>query len=292
MAIKDKFFNTLNQKHGALNKKQLAQKMLKMSADAGTAVVNILAATGIAGFKFHIPESEMVKFENDVTDHFIETNSAVHDHIVQKPIILTLTGYVGEYFYSVHKIEDMIALIVPTITLVKEFIPLVSARIQNIKSRQLATLAAKNAFGNDSKLTLREKFSTIVHEFNSLDLFTMFQSLYKLKNAQTRAFLFFEALWKSRSLFSVETTWKRYDNMVIQSIQAKRDNNADITEFSVTFKQLSFTQTLTETTEQYANRIEQMRAKTIDKGLAQGEAVSLSDLSLENPLIPTNEGIA
>ena len=79
-----------------------------------------------------------------------------------------------------------------------------------------------------------QRFISEKYNYSVMDLFTLFQSLYKLKSAQARAFLFFECMWKSRALFSVETTWKRYDNMAILSLQPRRDKNADITEFSIT----------------------------------------------------------
>lgn len=293
MPLDKQFEESLNTELNASNKKKIAIKMLKGTVDAGKAIVSILEATGIAGFRFHVPESEMIKLENDVTDHYIENNTAVQDHIAQRPVSITLTGYVGEYFYSNHKIMDTLSAIVSTVRLVSEFLPTFSSFVQGVKKRQLATLSAKMLYGDDSKLTLKEKFNILKEEIdlNNVDLFALMQSLYKFTSAQTRAFLFFEALWKARKLFTVETSWKRYDNMVIQSIQARRDNNADITEFSVTFKQLAFTQTLTESIQEYTNRMEQQRAKVTNKGLVEGQLTSLSNLGFENPLVQS-EAIA
>lgn len=268
------FLSKLNQKYGSINKKQLAILMLKKGVEAGKAVVNILSTTGIAGFKFHIPETEIIRFENDITDHFVDTNTTVQDHIAQKPITITLTGLVGDYFYSNNKLEDLMALVVPTMVLVKEFLP----EIRNATSfLKLKKYNAQTTIGADGQIvsgTNADKYN-----FNAMDLFSLFQSLYKLKSAQTRAFLFFECMWKSRVLFSVETTWKRYDNMVIQSLQPKRDKNADITEFSITFKQISFAQTLTESAEDYKNRVEQQQAEKVNKGVEKGEFISISNLN-------------
>ena len=138
--VSETFINNRNSKYGGINKKELAQSMLKKTVDAGNAVVNILGATGIAGFKFHVPESETVKFESDITDHYTDTNSAIQDHIALKPVTITSTGLVGDYFYSVNQIEDFLALIVPTLTLVKEFIP----QIRNITQREKIVSAKQN----------------------------------------------------------------------------------------------------------------------------------------------------
>lgn len=277
--VSETFINDRNQKYGGINKKQLAQSMLKKTVDAGSAVVNILGATGIAGFKFHVPESELVKFESDITDHYTDTNSAIQDHIALKPVTITCTGLIGDYFYSVNQIEDFLALIVPTLTLVKEFIP----QIRNITQKEKIVTSTEDnpqvEKKSDGSYTISGGAETARYKytFNGMDLFSLFQSLYKLKSAQTRAFLFFEALWKSRATFSVETTWKRFDNMAVQSIEPKRDRNADITQFTITFKQMDFTQSKTETIQEYANRMTQQKADIAYKGIEKGESISMTN---------------
>ena len=313
MAITD-FFSNLNKKYGSLNKKQLATKLLKEGVDAGTAVVNILSATGIAGFKFHVPETEQVQFENEITDHYIETGSAIQDHIAQRPITITLTGLVGDYFYSVNQIEDMLAQVVPTITLVRDFVPEFTNITKQVKNAKYAYESSLNtsvvsesitANVNGSSSTslisqainanlagattpsaiaqavnnyqpkIKRIINAITNNVSGEDLFALFQSLYKLKSAQTRAFLFFEGLWKRRISFSVETTWKRYDDMLVEKITPMRDNNADITEFSITLKQVKYAETQTIKQGESANRVEQQKSDIVDKGLEKGENIKL-----------------
>lgn len=278
MTIADKFLNTLNSKYGSINKKLIAQRMLKKTVNLGEAIVDILGATGIAGFKFHVPESEMVKYENEITDHYVDTNYAIQDHIAEKPITITLQGLVGDYFYSVNEIEDLLALVTPTISLVKQLIPQVTNVVQGIKAWKNRNVV-QYQFNQNGEL-ISSSVNTV--PLNYMDIFSLFQSLYKITSAQTRAFLFFEALWKARVPFSVETSWKRFDNMVVQSLQPRRDNNADITEFTITFKQITTTQTLTETVEQYTNRMEQLKSAEVNKGVEKGEAISIIDTGVVN----------
>lgn len=276
-------FSNLNKLYGTLNKTELANIVLKKTTDAGNVIVNFLSNTGIAGFKFHVPQTEAIKLENDITDHFTETNSAIQDHIAQKPITITLTGLVGDYFYSVNQIEDMLARIVPTLTLVKEFFPSISTAAAALKAKKINTfntlkskIASKYSGSETEAFKLNAQTTTVaVVDFSMMDLFSLFQQLYKLKSAQTRAYIFFECLWKSRGLVTVETTWKRFNNMAVQSISARRDNNADITDFSVTFKQISTVSTLTETLDEYKNRMEQQKSAIKDKGEDKGEKISI-----------------
>lgn len=271
----DSFFKLQTSKYGSINKKQLAQKMWKGTVNAGEAIVNILGATGIAGFKFNVPQNEQVRFENEITDHYVESNYAIQDHIARKPVVITLSGLVGDYFYSVNQIEDMLALITPTITLVREFIPQIRSVIQRKKidfANEQKQKIVKQENGSYKVLVNGKEYE---YEFNTMDLFSLFQSLYKLKSPQTRAFIFFEALWKSGARFSVETTWKRYDNMVVQSVTPKRDNNADITEFSIVCKQMEFTSSKVETIDEYKNRVQLQKAQTVNKGAVKGEQISM-----------------
>lgn len=271
------FFELQTSKYGTVNKKNLAQKMWKGAINVGEAVVNILGATGIAGFKFNVPQTEQVRFENEITDHYVESNYAIQDHIARKPVVITLSGLVGDYFYTVNEIEDLLALITPTITLVKELIPQITSVVQRQKIN----------FSNEQKQKLLKQedgsYRVVVngkqneYEFNTMDLFTLFQSLYKLKSPQTRAFLFFEAMWKSGARFSVETTWKRYDNMVVQSITPKRDNNADITEFTIVCKQMEFVSSKVETIDEYKNRTQLQKAQVTNKGVVKGTPISLDN---------------
>ena len=119
--------------------------------------------------------------------------------------------------------------------------------------------------------SILSKTELLWNSLNGVDLFQLFQNLYKIRSAQTRAFLFFEALWKSEAIFTVETTWKRYDNMLIQKVMPVRDSNADITNFSVTFKQMNFTQSRYESLKNAAGRTRQQLAKTVSKGIDKGE---------------------
>lgn len=263
--IANTLINLINEKKQLLTSPEYAKNVLKNSINVGEAVVNVLGNTGIAGFKFHIPEKEQIKMQNDVTDHYIDTNTPVQDHIARKPITITLSGFQGDYFYSVNKIEDTLAKIIPTLSLVKQFLPRLPdstkqrlvKKYQQVTQTQKTPLALKN---NGTEYTL-----------NSIDLFKLFQELYKLKSPQTRAFFFLETLWKSNAVFTVETTWKRYQNMIITEITPVRDNNADITEFSVSFKQINFTASLVQSINNATGRTRQQLAEMANKGVDKGK---------------------
>ena len=83
-----------------------AQNFLKQTIDGENAIVSIFDNTGIAGFQFNVPQMEQVKLSNEITDYYSDNNTVFQDHIAYKPVIVTLSGLQGEYFYSVHRIKE------------------------------------------------------------------------------------------------------------------------------------------------------------------------------------------
>ena len=287
MTILQNFRQSVNNKYKISGKIQTATSFFKNHVDIGEAIVNVVSNTGIAGFKFHLPKREQVKFQSDVTDHYTDLNNPVQDHIARKPITITMNGLQGEYFYSVNQIEDILALITPTMTIVKEFMPRLTdatMALKTLKNRATAAMsfdkkiadAMGQKYGLGGKLkSLWNELKTVPNDVNGVDLFQIMQDLYKLKSAQTRAFLFFEALWKSEALFTVETTWKRYDNMTVIDVAPLRDENADITDFTVTFKQMQFTTSLVRDLNNAAGRTREQLAAMSNKGVDKGKEVGV-----------------
>lgn len=273
--VENTFVQAQNKKYAQINKEDYARSLFKENISINEAIVNVLSNTGIAGFKFNVPAREQVEMQSEVTDHYTDINRPIQDHIALRPITITLNGLHGEYFYSVNKIEDTLAKVIPTLSLVKQFLPKLSVVTMNIKAAKKALpFYQRVANAQNKEYTFKDKVETLWDELNGFDLFQTMQDIYKLKSSQTRAFLFFEALWKSKARFTVETSWKRYDNMVITSVKPLRDDNADITDFTITFKQINRAVTETTNLKGAAGRLSQQLAKTNKKGTDKGKEVS------------------
>lgn len=264
----DILINTINAQvsQGNINY-SIAQKIFKETINIGEAIVNVLSNTGIAGFKFNIPQREQLKFQSEVTDHYTDSNNAIQDHIAQKPVTITLTGLHGDYFYSVNQIEDMLAKVVPTLALVKQFIPKLPDSVKQRLLKKYQQLAVTENTPEALKTNADKK------ELNNIDLFSMFQEIYKLSSSQTRAYLFLKALWKSKAIFSVETTLEKFDNMVVTDLSPLRDDSADMAEFTITFKQMNFTKTIVTTDKNAIGRLSAMLSPTVNKGIDKGKEV-------------------
>lgn len=279
MTIKEKFLTKVNNSYSKISQSELTKTILKDSTDVSTAIVSVLSNTGIAGFKFNIPQKEIIKMQSEITDHFVDTNSPVQDHIARKPVTITLQGLQGEFFYSVNQIEDTLAKVVPTLTLVNQFLPELTPHVMKLKTfkkdyiKNLMLKEGQSLLKGDGVLSLGDKFNVAWNTLNGVDMFKTFQSLYKFKSSQTRAFFFFEALWNSRQTYTIETTWKQYENMAVMDIQPVRDNNADITDFTITFKQINVTASLYRSYDNAAGRTRQQLSEVAKKGVDKGKQV-------------------
>lgn len=265
-----------------------AQNFLKSGTDVKNAIVSIFDSTGIAGFQFNIIRSESVKMSNDITDYYSDNNTVFNDHVAHKPIMVTVSGMQGEYFYSVNKIKDMISAVGTTMKLVTGYIPKLGPAQNQLRTAwnnyqsqlQMGAGIANYAKVNPAKTlaqntSLKDKAKLLFNQFDSydgVDLFKLFQDLYKFKSAQTRAFLFFEIMRMADKPFTVETRWKRFENMYIQDCTILGEDNADISEFQVVFKQMNFTSSQVLNINA-AGRTQQQYWEETNKGLNKGTKV-------------------
>lgn len=245
---------TLNQKKNKLANFRAASKT---AVEAGKAIVSIVGLHGIAGFQFHIPDEQMITLESEITDNYLENNVAVQDHIALKPVKISLRGFEGEISYSPKSILTTATKVTEVLGLVVRYLP----KIQRLDEQLDKTYRG---------LTGRDKSSATDNFLNLYNLYKEFQNLWSLTKAQARAFLFFEALRNSRAIFSVATQYRRYDNMVIETIKAVQTGQTrDISDFTLTFKQLNFTSSKT-LKEVSAERREAQTSLSASKGIIKG----------------------
>lgn len=266
---------------------QQAISFLK-ETDIGGAIVSTFDSTGIAGFRFNIPKMEQVRLSNDITDYYSDNNTVFNDHVAHKPVIVTVSGLQGDYFYSVHKLRDMISEVGTTMKLVTQLKPKfdniqnqLRTKWENYQKANYATKMQKNTNysitdpSSYNPLTLKDKAKNLFSQFKTydgIDLFNLFQELYKFKSAQTRAYLFFETMRLADRPFTVETRWKRFDSMYIQDVTITGEDTADISDFQVVFKRMNFTHSQAIKINA-AGRTQQQYWKETNKGLDKGTKV-------------------
>lgn len=223
---------------------------------------------GIAGFYFDIERSTEIDLSSDITDHFVEDNTAVQDHIANKPKIVTLRFMQGELTYNPFEITDLFEERVP---------------------EKLNIIALYTPELTDQAEQARNAINSAVENFNNnviavRDLWSLTENLNPGVNRQQQAYLYFSALWEQKILVSVETPYEFFDNMAIMNIRPNQgEKSRFISDFSITLKQINFvgTQTVAFDASLYQSRNQSQRAEEVDKGKAQGVQTSLALQLLE-----------
>lgn len=182
--------------------------------------------TNISGWKFSVNKTENLELSSDITDHAIESGSIIHDHVVQQPIRITLSGFIGELVYEGpgpigRALESMGGAVGSIPGMLGPYSPqALSGVAQTIeKANQIAQRA--EAYINTAK--------------NAID---------KIKSggktAQARAYLELEASWKLNDIMTVQTPWQFFERMMIETISVVQEEDSDeISDFTVTLKQIT-----------------------------------------------------
>jgi hypothetical protein len=207
---------------------------------------------GIAGFLFDIAATDNVTHAAQITDHYVENNSSIQDHIAFDPVKITITGKIGELVYTKNQGLAFLSAAIDRLTPLGVLKPSQSLQAQRY-------IAAVDQLG--SALTSAKKV------FN--DLSSIFDNN-PAKNAQQKAFERFETYFFGRTLLTVETPWKTYDSMVIENWTADQDAESMYeTNFTLTFKQVRFVGTKVNVGK-LVGRIKEQKQTAVDQGNTKG----------------------
>ncbi len=221
---------------------------------------------GIAGFKMDIVETDDLNLSTQITDHYSEENVALQDHIAIAPTVYTLTGLVGELFIEKTQAEQFAQAVLDRLQPLGVISPSMSQSAQKAleaaKQAKQAADAALNTFG-----TLKEAIYGSQPELTR----------------QQRAYDFFEKLINGRALLTVETPWKTFDNMAIETANFSQDaESRDKSRVTITVKQMRFVATETNAGTLFG-RIDAQKAAQQNKGKQSGKSIgaSLFDSAVE-----------
>ena len=185
--------------------------------------------SGINGFVFDFLGEEEVTLESEITDHYVEDNYAIQDHIAQKPIRYVAKGYIGELINLFPNTLLSILTTVQTLDAVDAFKPVFSAQANQVYN---AIAAEGNQVVN------------VVGQAKSL--YSLLSGVSTTANRQQNAFNAFVNFWQNRTSCSIETPWGVLYSMYVERITPAQPENTQImSEFTVTFKQIRLTTTLT-----------------------------------------------
>lgn len=192
---------------------------------------------------FHYEGEQTASLISDITDHYVEDNTAISDQIALHPEEVTTHGYIGELNDVPPAALAAIQAIADKLTVISAYTPGLSETALlayaeafqlyqvglNLVNSSVAAWSSINGTGGESVISGNDAFP-IAREPN--------------QNRQQEAFQQFYGYWRNRQLFTVQTPWAVYQNMAIKSLRAiQSEETSVVTDFEITFKLMRFAST-------------------------------------------------
>lgn len=177
-------------------------------------------------------------FESDISDHYVEDNTAVQDQIALRPEIITTKGFIGELNDVAPGVLATLQAAANKLTVLNAFTPALSvtallAYNEAFQAYQLGNLAASAGVSAWGAL----RGASAPKFVNGVALET--------QTKQQAAFAKFYGYWRKRTLFTVQTPWALFQNMAIKTLRPIQDAATNtVTEFQVEFKMMRFANTI------------------------------------------------
>jgi hypothetical protein len=241
-------------------------------------IVTPLNAFGLGGFVFDIEGETTANLSAEITDHYLEDNSAIQDHIAIRPKKVTLKSYVGELVYREDDSTDTFFQKV-----VQKLTTLVAYRPSIARAAQQAIDVFKE--GKISDFSLDNITLETVNK--TTDYWAFVKNLGPNQSRQQRAYLYFKALMEGKFLVSVQTPFEFMNNMAIESIVAiQSEDSRFISDFSITLKEIRTVSILNVAADATRYVTREGTAEEINQGRGLFQNQSLNNLG-NMPGLPT-----
>lgn len=171
---------------------------------------------GIAGFLFSIDETCTAQLRTVITDHYLGDNTAVQDHAVTSPIRIVCKGKVGEMVIGGSSPGVAFNINPAQYPINSNFAPAGTINFVNTTAIQKLQPSLYATYLNMA--------GVVKPGFN-----------------QNSSFGFFFQTQLANMVFSVETPWGMFTNMMIEEFTATQDKDTrSVTGYDVVFKQIRF----------------------------------------------------
>lgn len=190
---------------------------------------------------FQYEGEQTMSLDSDITDHFVEDNSAIQDQIAIKPEVYTTRGLIGELNDVLPAALQPLQKVANALVTIDAYTPQLSVTAllafnQAVFAYENAASIVNNAVAAYSSLA--SAFGSDTGEIvDGSGVFTSGQP-----SAQNKQQVMFQQLygyWNQKILFNIQTPWAIFSNMAILNVKAVQDEETRmITDFQVTFKKI------------------------------------------------------
>jgi len=180
--------------------------------------------SGIGGLTFDIRGQERAELKSEITDHYLEDNTAIHDQISLSPEKVTLKGSAGDLVYNLPIITNAPTQIVNPLPLNGPLQPVFTQGTYQAQSGSQSSVVSYSSAKSNSVYSYYLGHSSVANNPG---------------NKQALIFGYLYQLWQGRVLFTVETPWGIFSSMAIESVEpVQNETTTNITDFTVTFKKV------------------------------------------------------
>lgn len=260
---------------------------------------------------FDVITDESIELTNQITDNFVENNTAIQDHIAQNPLIITISGISGEkvfkydpavanqllaearlqaakmgYGINLNNLQadsfwDLVGLGAQAkelnkLSAISVLYPPVSNYMQvamnAVELVDTAVSKYSNIYNSVKDIWNKEKNNDDDDVFGDFsDNTTRLQSVYN-KLSELRT---------NNTPLTATTPWGIFTNMYIQSVRLKQGNQLYVTDIEMSLKQLRFSNVTTTAADKnvMAQYNAYAKAKAENNGTAQGNKTLLKEMT-------------
>lgn len=234
-------------------------------------------------FIFNYEGEQVLILDSEITDHYVEKNSAIQDQIALKPENYVVRGFIAE-------LNDIAPLGLQTVKTLADKLTVIDSYTPDLSETALIAYntafqlyqVAQNAYNAGVAAWSSATNSGGESVINGAGL--------KSQPNQTKQQLAFQQLYgyqRNRTLFTVQTPWAVFQDMALMKIKAVQDPETQvITDFELTFKLLRFATTSVTGGTSTANanllqgRASDQASGTVNLGTQNPPATGLTPLTL------------
>lgn len=212
--------------------------------------------------KLDIIGEESVTADNDVTDHYVESNEAYQDQITIKPTIYTINGEVGELvWYQKDTVSQRVGQVAQRLEGVVSFLPIRSRSFQQMKKKVMQA-----AQWVDTASNILDRFDTLTPGMTN----------------QAQAFYWLMSWRNFRRPLTVVSPWGKLVNFVITNLRITQPRDTkDKSLISITFKEFRTTSVTTVDFEEdkFQGVAKQENQPKVDNGKTDGTDASIAEIN-------------
>jgi len=225
-------------------------------------------------FLFDYEGENTITLTSEITDHYVEDNYAISDHIALAPEIITTQGFVGELNNNTNEASPLIKDLANKLGDISAFDPQLSISAQRaygqaFQAYQALSILKRSSIAAWSNVSAgKVQGPTEISPGLSAEQFVEATNNFSTQNRQQIAFQKFYGYRKARTLFTVQTPWAIFKNCAIQEIVATQPADSRfVSTFQVTFKPILTANTATvDSWDAFQGRLSSQAADVVTSG--------------------------